>query len=79
MIEPELPVVSAEILETIGREIPDYAMPLEGSFGRGVHRGVAAALSQFVGLILEPDADRGPGREVYFELGRGEFLSLIHI
>ena len=73
MIEPELPVVSAEILETIGREIPDYAMPLEGSFGRGVHRGVAAALSQFVGLILDPDADRGPGREVYFELGRGEF------
>jgi len=73
VIEPELPAVSAEILETIGREIPEYAMPLEGSFGRGVHRGVAAALSQFVGLILEPDADRGPGREVYFELGRGEF------
>ncbi len=75
MIEPELPAVSAEILETIGREISDYAMPLEGSFGRGVHRGVAAALSQFVELIREPDADRGPGREVYAELGRGEFRS----
>lgn len=73
MIEPELPAVSAEILETIGREIPEYSMPLEGSFGRGVHRGVAAALSQFVELIREPDADRGPGREVYLELGRGEF------
>lgn len=73
MIEPELPAVSAEILGTIGREIPDYAMPLEGSFGRGVHRGVTAALSQFVDLIREPDADRGPGREVYLELGRGEF------
>lgn len=73
MIEPELPVVAAEILETIGREIPDYAMPLEGSFGRGVHRGVTEALRQFVGLIRDPDADRGPGREVYAELGRGEF------
>ncbi len=73
MIEPELPAVSAEILDTIGREIPEYAMPLEGSFGRGVHRGVAAALGQFVEVIREPDADRAPGREVYFELGRGEF------
>ncbi len=73
VVEPEFPAVSAQILETIGREIPDYAMPLEGSFGKGVHRGVTAALSQFIGLIREPDADRGADREVYVELGRGEF------
>jgi len=73
VIEPELPAVAAEILETIGREVPGYAMPLEGSFGRGVHVGVTEALRQFVGLIRNPDADRGPSRSVYVGLGRGEF------
>lgn len=75
MIEPVLPELAAEILETIGREIPEYARPLEGSFGRGVHRGVTEALAQFVGLIRDPDADRGPSREVYVALGRGEFTN----
>lgn len=65
--------MSKQILETIGGEIPEYAMPLEGTFGRGVHRGVREALRQFVGLIRDPDADRGPGHEVYVALGRGEF------
>ncbi|MGK2955430.1 MAG: PucR family transcriptional regulator [Solirubrobacterales bacterium] len=73
MIEPALPAVAEEILETIRHEIPEYARPLEGAFGRGVHRGVTEALAQFVGLIRDPDADRGPGREVYIALGRGEF------
>jgi hypothetical protein len=75
LIEPVLPAVAEQILATIGEEIPEYAMPLEGSFGRGVHRGVGEALRQFVGLIRVPDADRGPGREVYVTLGRGEFES----
>jgi hypothetical protein len=73
VIDPVLPAVAEEILTTIGREIPEYAMPLEGSFGEGVRLGVTEALKQFVGLIREPGADRGPGREVYERLGRGEF------
>ena len=72
LIEPELKAVTAEILETIGREVPEYVRPLEGSFGRGVRTGVGEALSQFVALIREPDTGRGLGREVYVELGRGE-------
>ena len=35
MIEPELDATTDEILATIAREVPDYARPLEGSFGRG--------------------------------------------
>ena len=35
VIEPEMPGVTIEILESIGREIPEYARPLEGAFGRG--------------------------------------------
>jgi hypothetical protein len=73
VIEPELAAVSGEIVETIGREVPGYAMPLEGSFGRGVRLGVTEALRQFVGLIRDPDADRGQARDVYVRLGRGEF------
>lgn len=72
LIEPELAGITEEILVTIAREVPDYARPLEGRFGRGIRTGVAEALSQFVALIRDPDAGREPGREVYFQLGRGE-------
>jgi hypothetical protein len=72
VIEPELEAITEEILATIAREVPEYARPLEGSFGRGIRTGVGEALHQFVALIRDPDAGRGPGREVYVELGRGE-------
>jgi PucR-like helix-turn-helix protein len=72
LIEPELAPITAEILESIGREVPEYSRPLEGRFGRGVRTGVGEALRQFVALIREPDAGRELGREVYVGLGRGE-------
>jgi hypothetical protein len=72
LIEPELDAVTAEILDAIAKDVPGYARPLEGSFGRGVRRGVSEALRQFVALIRDPDSGRGVGREVYMELGRGE-------
>jgi PucR C-terminal helix-turn-helix domain len=72
LIEPELEAVTAEILATIGQQVPEYARPLEGRFGRGIRTGVAEALSQFVALIRDPDAGRELGREVYLALGRGE-------
>ncbi len=72
LIEPELDAVTAEILAAIAAEVPEYARPLEGSFGRGVRRGVSEALRQFVALIGDPEAGRGVGREVYVDLGRGE-------
>jgi hypothetical protein len=72
LIEPELPAITEEILETIAREVPEYARPLEGRFGRGIRTGVGEALLQFVSLIRNPGAGREPGREVYVELGRGE-------
>jgi hypothetical protein len=72
LIEPELEGMTEEILATIGREVPEYARPLEGSFGRGVRNGVGEALRQFVALVRNPEAGREPGREVYLGLGRGE-------
>jgi hypothetical protein len=72
VLEPELDAVTDEILETIAREVPDYARPLEGQFGQGVRTGVTEALRQFVELIRSPSGARGRGREVYVALGRGE-------
>jgi hypothetical protein len=72
VIEPELPALSREILDSIAREVPEYARPLEGSFGLGVRTGVSEALRQFVQLIRDPGAGRAQGREVYVTLGRGE-------
>ena len=72
VMEPELDAITDEILATIAREVPEYARPLEGSFGRGVRTGVTEALRQFVELIRSPSGARGPGREVYVALGRGE-------
>ena len=72
LIEPELEAVTGEILDSIALEVPEYARPLEGSFGRGVRTGVGEALRQFVALVRNPEAGREPGREVYLALGRGE-------
>lgn len=72
VIEPELEAITEEILETIAAEVPEYARPLEGAFGRGIRTGVGEALSQFVALIRDPDVGRDLGREVYVALGRGE-------
>jgi hypothetical protein len=52
--------------------VPEYARPLEGNFGRNVRTGVTEALRQFVELIRSQSGARGPGREVYVALGRGE-------
>jgi hypothetical protein len=72
VLEPELEPATEEILAAIGGEVPQYARPLEGSFGRGVRRGVSEALSQFVALVRDPDAGREQGRDTYRALGRGE-------
>jgi PucR C-terminal helix-turn-helix domain len=72
LIEGQIEPISGEILDTIAREVPEYARPLEGRFGRGIRRGVGEALAQFVALIRDPDSGRDSGREVYLALGRGE-------
>src|SRR3954468_6889041 len=72
VIEPQLDATAAETIEAIAREVPEYARPLEGRFGRGIRTGVGEALRQFVALIRDPEGGRGVGREVYVTLGRGE-------
>jgi PucR C-terminal helix-turn-helix domain len=72
LIRPELPPLRDEILEVIAAEVPDYARPLEGSFGRGIRLGVEEALRIFADLIEDPDSPAATSREVYVQLGAGE-------
>jgi PucR C-terminal helix-turn-helix domain len=71
-LRPALPDLAQHIIVAIGREVPAYARPLEGPFGRALRVGVERALSRFVDEIENPRAgDRG-AREIYVALGRGE-------
>jgi hypothetical protein len=68
--------IGQDVIEAIAREIPAYARPLEGSFGRGVRAGVDEALTRFLAVVDAGSAgppDLAAGRGVYVQLGRGEY------
>src|SRR5919201_4862443 len=71
-LRPALPELAQEIIAAIGRDVPDYARPLEGPFGRALRVGVERALRRFVDGIEDPGSDDGGAREIYVALGRGE-------
>jgi hypothetical protein len=71
-LRPALPQLAQEMMAAIGREVPDYARPLEGPFGRALRVGVERALERFVDGIEDPAAGDGGAREIYVALGRGE-------
>jgi hypothetical protein len=70
-LEPELPAIADAILRAIGEEVPDYARPLEGTFGRSVRNGVTLALTRFLALVRDPDG-ADPLSRVYITIGREE-------
>jgi len=74
-ITPELPAIAAEIIEEIGRVVPDYRRPLEGAFGENLQIGVQVALGQFLELIGRPGPQVLAHRDVYAGLGRGELAA----
>jgi hypothetical protein len=67
-----LPEIGDEVTAAVRDSVPEYAQPLEGTFGRNVRMGVAEALRRFVDDIQSPGADSERWRLVYFNLGRGE-------
>jgi hypothetical protein len=72
-LRPILPRLAEETIDAIGREVAEYARPLEGPFGRGLRAGVEQALGRFVETLVNPSADEDPGfRAIYIALGRGE-------
>lgn len=69
-LRPELKDLAREIIAAIRVEVPAYARPLEGPFGRGLVVGVEEALRQFLDGIEA--GGRMPRSRVYVDLGRGE-------
>jgi hypothetical protein len=69
-MRPELPGLAREIIDAIRVEVPAYARPLEGPFGRGLVVGVEEALRQFIDGIEA--GGPMPRSRVYVDLGRGE-------
>jgi PucR C-terminal helix-turn-helix domain len=71
-LRPVLPELAEATIAAIGREVPPYARPLEGPFGRALRAGVEQALERFVDGIARPEAADPGARETYVLLGRGE-------
>lgn len=73
LIEAELPAIAGEVLRAIADEVPEYARPLDGSFGRNLQLGVGEGLRRFAATLAEPDADRPADvSHLYSQLGAGE-------
>jgi PucR C-terminal helix-turn-helix domain len=72
VMRPQLPALAEEIIDAISEGVPDYARPIEGSFGDALRLGVEEALGQFVQMIEHPETGREIGRDVYVNLGRTE-------
>src|ERR1700680_2085222 len=72
VLEPELPAIADAILHAIGEEVPEYARPLEGAFGRALRRGVTQALKRFLALVRDPDDEDPALSRIYITLGREE-------
>ncbi|HXB17179.1 MAG TPA: helix-turn-helix domain-containing protein [Solirubrobacteraceae bacterium] len=60
--------IADEVVAAIQREVPAYARPLEGDFGRGIRMGTEVALRRFIG-----DERDGRSDDVYRRLGAGEY------
>jgi hypothetical protein len=62
------------IILAVPQQVPTYARPIEGNFGRGLRMGVAAALDRFLelpGTSLPALSEQS--RQLVAGLGRGEF------
>jgi len=68
-IRAALGPIADAVVDAIQREVPAYARPLEGGFGRGIRMGTEVALGRFIGDELH-DGDDG---DVYRRLGAGEY------
>ena len=73
LLRPLTPDLVEAIIQAVPQLVPAYARPIEGSFGRGLRTGVAAALDRFLdlpGTRLPAVSDQS--RQLVAGLGRGE-------
>ncbi len=76
VLRPVVSDIVEAIIDGIPRDVPVYAMPMEGRFGQGVRQGVTVALNRFLDLPgTRLPALSEDGKWVYESLGRGEVRS----
>ncbi|WP_147068406.1 PucR family transcriptional regulator [Terrabacter aerolatus] len=76
VLRPVVRDIVEAIIAGIPRDVPVYAMPMEGRFGQGVRQGVTIALNRFLDLPgTRLPALSEDGKWVYENLGRGEVRS----
>lgn len=74
ILRPLMPGIVEAIIESVPQLVPAYARPIEGRFGRGLRRGVGAALDRFLQLPgTRLPALSEESRQLVAGLGSGEF------
>jgi hypothetical protein len=74
MLRPMMPGIVEAIIDAVPQLVPAYARPIEGRFGRGLRRGVGAALDRFLQLPgTRLPALSEESRQLVAGLGSGEF------
>jgi hypothetical protein len=68
-IRSSLAAMADAVVDAIQHEVPEYARPLEGEFGRSVRFGTTVALRRFIG----DDEQEGSSEQVYRRIGAGEY------
>lgn len=74
LLRAELEAVADEVEEEVRRQVPEYARPADGAYGRHLRSGVVQALTLFVDHIADPRRQADAIAATYYELGRGEAL-----
>ena len=69
-LRPAVDGIVDDVLEAVVEAVPPFKEWFEGS--RNLRQGVEQGLHGFVGLLESGDLGLLPGREVYFDFGRGE-------
>lgn len=74
LLRAQLAAVADDVEREVRRQVPEYARPADGAYGRNLRAGVVQALTLFVDHIADPREAGGEITATYHELGRGEAL-----
>lgn len=71
LLRAQLATVADEVEAEVRRQVPEYAQPPDGPYGRNLRDGVVQALTLFVDHIADPRDDGEAIAATYYTLGRG--------
>jgi hypothetical protein len=72
LMRPDLPALVNRIVQEVQHDVPVYARPGDGPYGRVTRKSVACAVAAFVDLVEDPSAARDTLVQTCRRLGSGE-------